>query len=176
MDKRAKNCVSTQIKPGEGGRPKGAKNRMPPISLISEKTRAVCLKKFEAGINRGDPDYVLWLMGRIIPPVKHEHYVSSLNLTGIDLGELEGVKQASIRIIQLVEDGELSVEESILAQKMLENQHGFIFSDMVDFLMKHMNKIKNNPEFVGSGQTMTEEQFLELEALAKNNSNNQQEK
>ena len=162
---RGKNSTATQIKPGFPGRVKGVPNKKPPLSLISDEMKALCIKKFEDNLRAGKDEYILWLLSRMIPPAKPEPERTIINLEfdDLDLSQLDGIRSAGVRVAQALAKGEISLEEGQQVLKILQAQNSLVYNELIENLIKFAREHRNDTDLVGSGNTMmTEEEFNKL--------------
>jgi len=162
---RGKNSQVSHFKENNRGKPKGTKNRMPPISLVPQDTRDKALLALSDGIEAKKPEYVLWLLSRMIPPAKPEPERTIINLEfdDLDLSQLDGIRSAGVQVAQALAKGEISLEEGQQVLKILQAQNSLVYNELIENLIKFAREHRNDTDLVGSGNTMmTEEEFNKL--------------
>lgn len=154
--------LSTRFKPGNPGKPKGTPNRQFVKASITQPMADKAIETMWEMLNKQDKDYTFFILDRVLP--KHMGRFSKIDLGDVDINTLDGLKMAGSNIVKGVAKGEISLEEMAALQKMLIDHQSLVFSDMVAFLMNHMTEIKNksDAQVVGTGSTITEQDFKQF--------------
>jgi len=148
----------TSFKAGNSGSRKGRTYTRPLVANIKQEAVDMALETMWTKLREGNKEYTLFILDRVLP--KCPPRMVELDIDAMVLEDFDSVKKAGEVIIDHLLKGKISIEDTLGLQKILENQHSFIFSDMVDFLMKTYKKNKLDTIVVGEGKTsMSEEEF-----------------